>query len=313
MTHSSHRFTMLSADDVALCRAHSDATARDANFRDLKRWADRPGAMDGVYLAACRDFERVTLNQSQSDAYWQWQREVHSRIHIGVDLAQPGGDTTAITLAPAKPAAKHPTSASSFAPGDRIVITSTHAIDLPYFGTGDTGTVVAIDTDRDLEVKFDEDSSAKRGCNWFVSPSQAARIACTSSAANGADLIGANPAVPAQQPAQKASTHSVCIKAHSGVCDFKWRVGDIATFQPQYAAVPECWRASDACGWIPHTPTADSTCQVPDGLAFDYKLRGGASKLYDDPRDEIYWRLLGSGGTHHQDIIAWRPIADGSK
>lgn len=249
--------------DLKLCRAHGDAVFEHYPMPSFTAAESARFKAATAYRAACNDFERVTLDQAQSDAYWQWQHEVHSRVSIGVDLAQPGSDTTAVTLVPAKPASPNPEqaadvwhseapsvpgvyiasaerckdvlsywdgskwhcgagnagdarkqtprkdypvewlrlieadapakplpSAISFAPGDRIVITCG---DYHYFCTGDTGTVVAVDKDGDLEVQFDSNSRARKGCTWFVCRAAAARLAPTSSAADGAALVDWRP------------------------------------------------------------------------------------------------------------------------
>ncbi len=62
------------AADIEMCRAHYLAVEQDHYGRMLVGTVDATG---NAYRAACDDFESVTLDQAQSDSYWQWQHEVH--------------------------------------------------------------------------------------------------------------------------------------------------------------------------------------------------------------------------------------------
>lgn len=117
---------------------------------------------------------------------------------------------------------------------------------------------------------------------------------------------------PAQEKPAKL-THSVCIKAHHGFSGVHWSVGSVATFLPAHAMVPECWRACDADGWIPHTPTANSVCPVPAGVHFETLLFGGFTVLR--PTRTVDGGYGGTGDCNcikwdtGTSVIAWRPIA----
>lgn len=257
-------------------------------------WHSEAPSVPGVYIASA-DRSKDVLS------YWDG-----SKWHCGVGNAGDARKQTPrkyfpvewLRLIEADAPAKPLPSASSFAPGDRIVITRG---DDHYFFTGDTGTVVAVDSDGDLQVRFDSNSRAKKGCAWFVRPTRAARLAPTSSAADGAALVGAK------------LKHSVCIKAHNYASFVDYPVG--AVIPVRHESIPryrECWLPCVEDGWIPHTPTADSVCPVPDGVRFE--ARYGDGTPVDDTESTkhgdciILWRAT-TGSAPCNDIVAWRPIA----
>lgn len=104
---------------------------------------------------------------------------------------------------------------------------------------------------------------------------------------------------PAQQPAQKASTHSVCIKARKSH-GFNRDIGTVLPLPPHCMSRPEYWLPCDESGWVTHVPTADAVCPVPDGMKYQARLANGEIGVHcgwtDKPHPE-------------RRIIAWRPIA----
>lgn len=122
-------------------------------------------------------------------------------------------------------------------------------------------------------------------------------------------LAPAKPAAPTQQPAQKASTHSVCIKAHKSI-GVNRDIGTVVPMLPHHRSRPEYWLPCDESGWVTHVPTADAVCPVPDGVRFETRRRDG-SIAGDGWNPRNAWEL---GHSHSRepvcgDIIAWRPIA----
>lgn len=214
-----------------------------------------------------------TLAPAKPDAK---QRESHAPVTIGFDLGAPEGDTTVIALAPAKPAAPEAPfpAPPQLPPVPGLALADIHA----YI--------------RD-------------------------RLASTSSA-DGAALIGERPAEPrtipvpwdqwhekamrdmvkpAQQPAQKASTHSVCIRSH-GV----WKAGEVTRWHSAKPGTPDNWLPCDESGWVTHVPTADAVCPVPRGVLFSVRMRDGQESA---PGTSAWSWGPACDGT----IIAWRPIA----
>lgn len=262
MTHSSHRFTTLSADDVALCRAHSEAIEQDGYSRML---------VAEVFVVES-EFKRsgravlpadLPMPPSYSEDLEQWlaQRE-SERVHEAVLERQ----RSARSVAPAKPAAPE---APFPAPPQLPPVPGLALADLHVYI-------------RDL-------------------------LASTSSAADGAALIGTKPAAPAQHPAQKASTHSVCIKAHKSM-GLNRDIGTVVPRLPHHRSHPECWLPCDESGWVTHVPTADSVCPVPDDVAFEAKWRNGKVCSLDNiylRGETSAWSLFGND----LGLVAWRPIA----
>ncbi len=117
-----------------------------------------------------------------------------------------------------------------------------------------------------------------------------ARLADAGGAASGAALVGAK------------LTHKVCIREHIGTYRGRWRLGEVVAAESRMGT-ESAWIPCDKDGWIPHTPTADSTCPVPAGVAFDIKrfdtteVRRGTIIMH--------WQK-GSA------IVAWRPVAGGA-
>lgn len=208
---------------------------------------------------------------------------------------------SAETLAPAKPAAKQPE------PSSDVWHSEAPSVVGVYIASADRCTgVISYWNGSKWHIGAGNVRDARRmpprttfAVEWFrlieadAPTDLAARLASTSGAADGAALIGFDRSAA---PGVAKLTHSVCIKAHGG-----WKVGQVRVTD---AAFPECFVPCDKDGWIPHTPTADSTCPVPDGMEFEVKRNDGFP--VQDGTTILHW-AKGSA------ICAWRPIADGSK
>lgn len=139
----------------------------------------------------------------------------------------------------------------------------------------------------------------------------AARLASTSSAVDGAALIGFDRSAA---PGVAKLTHSVCIKAHNYASFVDYPVG--AVIPVCHESIPiyrQCWLPCDKDGFIPHTPTADSVCPVPAGVHFETLLFGGAAWLRPDRTVDGGYGGTGDCNCIKWDagtsVIAWRPIA----
>lgn len=265
MTHSSHRFTMLSADDVALCRAHSEAIEQDGYSRMLV-----------AEVVVESDFKRS------------------GRAVLPADLPLPPDYWSDLehwlkTLAPAKPAAEQPEPAADV----------WHSTAPSVAGVYIASTNKRTDTRRYW-------NGSQWSMPWYdESTEHVYRSRPTTVPILWLHLIEADK--PAQQPAQKASTHSVCIKAH-GFAD--WQVGDVWPLATDEFAYPEYWLPCDESGWVTHVPTADAVCPVPEGVDHETKRRNGEI-LGSDCSTSLAWQLGHKERRvpHEDDIIAWRPIA----
>lgn len=274
--------------DMKLCRAHGDAVANEPDYVLWARVTDTK--------AALAELDRKVAYHVACDAF-------EACVHLPSDPPLPPSYWSDLehwlkTLAPAKPAEVKPAPSDAWAPaiGDRIMINE--GVDRAgFYFPGDTGIIIGIDHDFDLKVKFDASSKAKVSNFWYVNPKNA-RLASTSSA-DGAALV------------VEKMKHSVCIKAHGFA---EWVVGEVMPGGTAKWAHPENWRACTPEGWVPHTPTADSMCPVPDGVAYEALRRSGTITLFGGVPDNA-WQI---GFKYDRspvpgDVVAWRPISDGSK
>jgi hypothetical protein len=164
-------------------------------------------------------------------------------------------------------------------------------------------------------------SDAKNACKWHFDETSRyrpaapgtneydkydeSRYATADLSARLADAVGA--ASGAAMAGLKLK-HSVCIKAHG-----MHVVGNVVMGgSGEPFRLPGAWLACDKDGWIPHTPTADSTCPVPSGLKYEYRLRRGDCHV--GGVNPACW-LLGVTGAREPnsvDVVAWRPVAGGA-
>lgn len=99
-------------------------------------------------------------------------------------------------------------------------------------------------------------------------------------------------------PAAQESEYLVCIKGS------KWlKVGQIA-HQVGGGFDPEYWARCDSEGWIPHQPTADAVCPVPDHVNFEIKIPGTRPEAWPGGRGNCNTINWGRGTS----LTAWRPI-----
>lgn len=117
-------------------------------------------------------------------------------------------------------------------------------------------------------------------------------------------LIEADTPAPAALP----SVHFVCIRSHKGAND--WKVGEVAILPRGLDSVnePDNWRPCDSAGWIPHQPTADAVCPVPEDVRFEARWPdGGVSGVSESTLRASHsaWTTDGGGSGG---LRAWRPI-----
>lgn len=292
--------------DLKLCRAHGASVAHgrvmtasqphdDAEWS--RRW-ERAEAIAAFETEICMPAD-LPLPPSYSEDLEQWlaQRE-SERVHEAVLDRQ----SAARSVAPAKPAAGQPAKpqdasgwriGSDVPPHERVGLWHYKAVG------GKLASVARQGDDLMFDVLLYRQAApgTKEGDRYdeskYATADMTARLASTSSA-DGAALVGAK------------LTHSVCIKAHHGV-----QVGRVVDGS-RPLAYPKLWLPCDAAGWIPHTPTADSVCPVPDGVRFE--ARYGDGTPVDDTESTkhgdciILWRAT-TGSVPCNDIVAWRPIA----
>lgn len=276
--------------DMALCRAHSAELRRDMDER--KDLMQEIPATELLAFLTVRAFE--------------------VGVHMPSDLPLPPSYWDDLehwlkTLAPAKPAAPKPCqeparpAATVWRTGP--MIQSRERIGLWHVRHGERSGSSARHAN-DLRFDFSEYRPAAPGTkegdpydeSKYATADLTVRLASTSSAADGAALVGAK------------LTHSVCIKAH-GFAD--WHVGEIWPCHADLFSHPDNWRACDAAGWIPHHPTADSVCPVPDGVRFEARYGDGTPVAStESTRREcvLLWKRT-DGSDPTNDIVAWRPIA----
>lgn len=134
--------------------------------------------------------------------------------------------------------------------GRRVAAIAANGI---YFGSGDVGTVIEVDTDGDLMVQFDPSPTVAQSVNpyhfWYVRPENVRFI-------------------EADEPAQTAKRVERINANH-------WQID---------GKVYPC----DASGWISHTPTADAVCPVPEGVEFEVRRRN--SVLNTMGTDNCLWQ-----------------------
>lgn len=127
--------------------------------------------------------------------------------------------------------------------------------------------------------------------------------------AQGAALIGVKQPAPGLR-------HMVCVSSPTGAP--VGRVYDKHSHKSALAMIASNarlgldYRLCDAEGFIPHTPTTDSVCPVPEGVEFEAKTRDGDTSPRNDFDDDgSEWRMgrPGHPSPHPFDIVAWRPIA----
>jgi len=125
-----------------------------------------------------------------------------------------------------------------------------------------------------------------------------ARLADAGGAASAAALAGVK--------ADTGMRHLVCVHGGSPA-------GYVYTCESADAAIRMLtmhgsdWRLCDADGWIQHTPAADSTCPVPNGVRYQYRLaNGGVGEYRGKPP---FWSTFPAPRAR---IVAWRPVAGGA-
>lgn len=297
MTQSSHRFTTLSADDVALCRAHSEAIDDARESRALQRWADAVAPLVATVMSV-RAFEvgnHMPADLPMPPSYWD-------------DL-----DHWLKTLAPAKPAAEQPEPAADVWHSEAPSVAGVY------------------------ETRPESCDASKARLRWWDGSAWHMNHDSTTASIDDVRKTGVRNGSPlgqllwrrlieadkpAQQPAQKASTHSVCIKAYVGATGFAYEVGYVCLvpfdeIQRIGGDKKQHWLPCDESGWVTHVPTADAVCPVPAGVAFEVRLRDhgmlcpSSNEGLRNALGVCWWRK----GLHNRaiecnaDIIAWRPIA----
>lgn len=190
------------------------------------------------------------------------------------------------TLAPAKPAAQQPE--PTIKVGDTVMTKYDGLATVISLGSGELLGEVA--TVRILSNGY-EGCTSVAGLKRISQPESAARLASTSSA-DGAAPLGAK------------LTHAVCC---GNKMESYSKIGDVIPWAHCYAPGVD-WRMCHKDGWIPHTPTADSKCPVPDGVEIELMTQQSptyrhVARVAPGMMREVKWRGKST-------IVAWRPIAD---
>lgn len=252
--------------DLKLCRAHSEAVA---NEPDYVLWARHFDTQE----------ERDALSNRVSVVLFE------TEVCMPADLPLPPSYWDDLehwlkTLAPAKPAAEQPEPAADVWHSEAPSVAGVYVTRWAGF----EATNRHWDGSRWSEGYYGASSDTERQDDSDIEEGPVEWLR----------LIEADK--PAQQPAQNASTHSVCIAENA--C---FKIGSVITGSQD----PEYWLPCDASGWVTHVPTADSLCPVPDGVDFEFKVRDGELS-YPGSKNGINAVNWDSGRSF---ICAWRPIA----
>lgn len=280
--------------DLELCRVHGDAVANEPDHVLWARMHDSKESLLALdrklaYHAACDDFERVTLDQAQSDAYWQWQNEVHGGAPEKAPERryyeqQPDGSVHDVEPAPAE-------------------VWHSEAPTVPGL------YVVAYEGGRSPSAYRDEPAYAR----WFGSKwsGWSSNIGCTKHVPTELEwiwlrLVEAEPAEPVQQAQAK---HKVCIRSYTTSRGCAWDIGQLSWGDADDFESPNNWLPCDRGGWVTHLHTADSVCPVPNGVRFEVRQRNGTVRDDEGARHiHSLWKTVpGDTLEFAADFVAWRP------
>jgi hypothetical protein len=107
--------------------------------------------------------------------------------------------------------------------------------------------------------------------------------------------------------------HLVCVydkKAHTGrIYEYPTAKAAKHAYDAALKTQDMDWRLCDKDGWIPHTPTAVSTCPVPPGVAANVRWRNGS---VHKEHTFFRWDDQDGDGKAPSDIVAWRPVSGGA-